>query len=385
MPVIKLNDIRKNNILRILRILLEEEEISRIELATRCGCDNTTVTRAIRELLARKVIENSGKREQPHGRPRELLRLDPTGCPLVGIALESDGVAGVVTDLRGAVRSRERISWRAPGSRKEFREALERIVRNQVAFAKGRVGGIGVAAFGAFDRNYLVHNAASFPELNGVSLREELYRCTGGMEPEIADMLMARITFELARHPESSRGTLLLVYGGRSGLGIATAFDGRLPAEAKRRSGEFGHNIIEMNGLPCRCGRRGCLETRFSRNALPGDFSVLRQRYRDGDAGACRTVDDAAAYFVAALVNQINNLLPDRVVLTGSLMEFGSDFEQKIRDGLKELLFPAAEEGLQLDFRVDSETEPAAVGAALLAARKIMTDFDAFDAACPAR
>ena len=46
--ILKLNDIKSTNLQRVLDILLESDGLSRIELARKMGCDNTTVSRAVR-------------------------------------------------------------------------------------------------------------------------------------------------------------------------------------------------------------------------------------------------------------------------------------------------------------------------------------------------
>ena len=46
--ILKLNDIRSRNLQAVLEILLESEGLSRTEIARRMGCDNTTVSRAVR-------------------------------------------------------------------------------------------------------------------------------------------------------------------------------------------------------------------------------------------------------------------------------------------------------------------------------------------------
>ena len=44
--ILKLNDIKARNMLALLELLLQHDSLSRIELAHKMNCDNTTVTRA---------------------------------------------------------------------------------------------------------------------------------------------------------------------------------------------------------------------------------------------------------------------------------------------------------------------------------------------------
>ena len=90
--IIKLNDVKTNNTLALLKLFLHRTEISRIEIAEELSCDNTTVTRAVRELINRKIIIQGTKKEQDHGRPRVMLKLNPEGPAFIGISLESDRI-----------------------------------------------------------------------------------------------------------------------------------------------------------------------------------------------------------------------------------------------------------------------------------------------------
>ena len=99
--ILKLNDIKSTNLQRVLDILLESDGLSRIELARKMGCDNTTVSRAVRELIARGIIIPGGKNEQEHGRPRVMLRLlgQSIGRPSL-LASYARGGVGCVGYLR---------------------------------------------------------------------------------------------------------------------------------------------------------------------------------------------------------------------------------------------------------------------------------------------
>jgi glucokinase len=56
-----------------------------------------------------------------------------------------------------------------------------------------------------------------------------------------------------------------------TGIGCGMVFDGRIFHGALNTAGEFGHQIVELDGDMCNCGRRGCLE------AHAGGLSIVRQ------------------------------------------------------------------------------------------------------------
>jgi glucokinase len=53
-----------------------------------------------------------------------------------------------------------------------------------------------------------------------------------------------------------------------SGIGCGWVIDGQIYHGAHGYAMELGHNIVEVNGIKCNCGKRGCLEAYASVNGL---------------------------------------------------------------------------------------------------------------------
>ncbi|GAB3545571.1 ROK family protein [Spirosoma fluminis] len=94
--------------------------------------------------------------------------------------------------------------------------------------------------------------------------------------------------------------------------------------------GEWGHNILEENGYPCYCGKRGCTEQVISGPALQLYYQQLSgeertmpdimERYHSGtDLFASQTVNRLLEYFGRAISTIINVLDPDVIVLGGGV------------------------------------------------------------------
>ncbi|MDB5243038.1 MAG: hypothetical protein JWP57_3663 [Spirosoma sp.] len=94
--------------------------------------------------------------------------------------------------------------------------------------------------------------------------------------------------------------------------------------------GEWGHNILEENGFPCYCGKRGCVEQVISGPALQryyqqisGEERTMKEiikLHQDGhDSFASQTVDRLLEYFGRGISTIINVLDPDAIVLGGGV------------------------------------------------------------------
>ena len=377
--ILKLNNIKSTNLQRVLDILLESDGLSRIELARKMGCDNTTVSRAVRELIEREIIIPGGKNEQEHGRPRVMLRLNPDGPAVIGISLEAERITGVLTDLRGEVRNRDQVVFNAAPSREEFLAQIRSVIRRLKQIAGNRLKGIGVAAFGSYSGpEFKLENAAALPELNGFELRPFL---TGeaGCEVTICDHLVAKMAFLTRMFPEFNTGSVMLISSG-SGIGSLTAEQGRLLFVKNNHSGEFGHTICVPDGPLCGCGRRGCLETVASTRALlrrcrerlqcPDlSFEQLCRRFQKGDSAVEEETAKTAAYLGTAVSNQINSYPMDKLIITGRMLELGPEFQTMLEEKISSIVFPLMKAEMSVHFiRLDYE-HSLARGAAIFAGR----------------
>jgi len=98
-------------------------------------------------------------------------------------------------------------------------------------------------------------------------------------------------------------------------------------------AGEIGHIPIDLNGVPCYCGRCGCLETVASKNAilmetqrLSSPVTTLPQvieAARQGNAACTNALARAGKYLGFALAGLVNSLNPSLIVLDGSTMQAG--------------------------------------------------------------
>jgi predicted NBD/HSP70 family sugar kinase len=138
----------------------------------------------------------------------------------------------------------------------------------------------------------------------------------------------------LAEHLRgNARGIDDVVYlMGRIGVGAGVLVHGRLMDGHEGYAGEVGHNVVDVSGPLCHCGKRGCLETYIGDTALlelagrrpNGTREEVGRVFVEARAGepqavkAVRTVAEALGRAVASLVNILN---PELVVLGGSLAQ----------------------------------------------------------------
>jgi predicted NBD/HSP70 family sugar kinase len=136
-----------------------------------------------------------------------------------------------------------------------------------------------------------------------------------------------------------------------TGVGAGLIFDGRLYRGASGYAGELGHIQFQPNGLLCRCGSRGCLETLVS---IPHLIAALQPMHADpltiadvirlveaGDSGACRVVGDAGRTVGRPLADMCNVLNPEAVIVGGELSGAGNTLTDGIREAIARYAQPS--------------------------------------------
>lgn len=135
-----------------------------------------------------------------------------------------------------------------------------------------------------------------------------------------------------------------------TGIGAGLVLGGRLYRGAHHLAGEIGHLSVDVDGVRCACGNRGCVEASCGGRAvaerltewLRGEGSATRttlhgvmasrgeltsrdvfEHARQGDPFSEREVERMASHLAAAIVNVVNLLDLQRVVVGGGQSQNG--------------------------------------------------------------
>ncbi|MEW2615850.1 ROK family transcriptional regulator [Streptomyces sp. NPDC047880] len=143
--------------------------------------------------------------------------------------------------------------------------------------------GVGVALPGPLDhRRGVLHRVTGFPEWDGFPLRDALAERLG--VPVVVDKDTNAAALGLAAGGEG--GSFAYLHLG-TGLGAGLVIGGSVHRGARTGAGEFGHQVIQLDGPPCTCGNRGCVEALCLGAVARGD---LEEAARVLGAGAANLV-----------------------------------------------------------------------------------------------
>ena len=124
------------------------------------------------------------------------------------------------------------------------------------------------------------------------------------------------------------------------GIGLGLVVDGRLVHGRSGLAGEMGHIVLDPDGAPCRCGRRGCLETTAGAGALLSALAPAHGHLalRDvvsqalaGDAGLAAALADVGRALGRHLGAVSTLLDPELVVVGGEIARAGDILLEPLR------------------------------------------------------
>lgn len=236
--------------------------ISRLELAERTGLTPQAVSKITARLRADGLATEAGRRASTGGKPRTVLRLVPDAGHAVGLHLDRDQLTAVLCDLTGTVVGERRAPLDLGGGADAVVENAAGEVEALLA-GVASVLGVGVALPGPLDHTRgVLHRVTGFPEWDGFPLRDALAGRLG--VPVVVDKDTNAAALGLAvgaGHGESGNGSGSFAYlhlG--TGLGAGLVIGGAVHRGARTGAGEFGHQVIQLDGPLCGCGDRGCVE-----------------------------------------------------------------------------------------------------------------------------
>ncbi|MGO4256420.1 ROK family protein [Marmoricola sp. RAF53] len=192
----------------------------------------------------------------------------------IGVDLGGTKVLAGVVDETGRVLRRAREETRADDL-DNLVEGISRVVAS--AAANEPVSGVGVAVAGFVDSTRSRVLVAPNLGMTDVPLRDLLEEAIG--VPVSLDNDSNAAAWGEFRHGAARGREECLVVTVGTGVGAGLILDGQLRRGASGVAGEVGHVLAYRNGMPCGCGRAGCVEQYASGSALLRNTRrLLRER-----------------------------------------------------------------------------------------------------------
>ncbi len=344
---------QRSNLAAVLRLIYENADISRKEIAARTGLTPATVTNIVSHLMRYDYLTQETTEGGPQegtaapGRRPIALRINRARHSIAGIELSADSIAAVVTDFCGGVLARGQIgndSGNTPRRACSLAWELTRRLLREAGRTPQSLLGIGLMSSGPYDRETGV--LFDPPNFHGDAWKKApvcalLEECSGVPVYFDRDSVGCALA-ELGDGAAGEGKTLFAVMVNTVGIGGGLLIGSEVHYGLSNSAAEIGHLTVVPDGPQCGCGDRGCLEAVSSGEAIAralsrregGEVSVARliERYRAGEEAAVEAVRYGARCLGLAIGNIIKCVGPDCVVLGGRFISMLPEYYELARD-----------------------------------------------------
>lgn len=320
---------RRHNRRVVLETLRQHGRLGRSDIASLTRLTAQAVSNIVAELLEEGFLVELGRRRTARGQPPVEFALNAAGGVTAGMEIAADHVTTVLVDLSGEVRAR-----RVAPLPDLAVEAVQMVAANelgQVRAAKGmpeRLLGCGVVMPGPFDfQGTLTVGSTALPGWTGQDVTALMSAALGTPVTIENDATAAAVGEHLYGVGRNLRHVCLVYFG--LGLGLGLVLDGEPYRGAFGNAGEIGHLPAVAQGLPCVCGRHGCLERYVSPPALqealrlagigPVDAAGIARLQAEGHPAVLGWIAQAGALLAPVLAMLESLLDPETIVLGGAL------------------------------------------------------------------
>ncbi|HKL94537.1 MAG TPA: ROK family protein [Clostridia bacterium] len=315
--------LRKSNNANLLWQLYNHGELSRLQLAEKCGLTTASITQLVQNLMAEEVVVESGSvQRNSTGRKEILLSANWDKFLALGINIESGNTHISVCSVK-EVKVEEIYPTSQLISGGNIDKLKEKTVEMSSKFGKN-LKYICIGIIGKVDEE----NGVS---INSYEILPKDFNLIGAFKDVFGNDKEIEIINNVRAQAHSliSENNLDFLYIKHSpSIGCALVADGRLMSGENNMAGKLGHIIVEPDGQLCTCGKHGCLETIVSEKnisrkwqEISGQNVSVNEIYLmyQTDNEARRLLDFIADRMAVAVGNTCLVMNPANVLVTGGM------------------------------------------------------------------
>ena len=276
----------------------------------------------------------------------------------IGVDLGGTNIAVGIVNEEGKILRKDSVPTRANREPDEIVKDMASLclkICNDEGISINDVEYIGVAAPGTADSDtgYIVYTN-NIPFVN-YPLADKMKEFTGAKRVLIENDANAAAKGEAEMGAAKGYMKSVMITLG-TGVGSGIIIDKKVYSGFNYAGGEIGHTVVEVDGLPCTCGRCGCWEAYSSATGLINMTKAKMKETKDtllwelaptlddvsgktafmamkqGDKAGKEVVDKFIKYLAAGIVNTINIFQPEVVVIGGGVCKEGEYITKPLQE-----------------------------------------------------
>ncbi|MDC3416065.1 ROK family transcriptional regulator [Aquibacillus salsiterrae] len=324
--------VKKENKTLVLEVIKVKSPISRADIAQVTGLNKGTVSSLVSELIDEQLIYESGPGQSSGGRRPVMLLFNQNAGYSIGLDLGVNYLLGVLTDLNGNIIYETKVSindFSYPSVLKQLIKSIEYLMSSTPESPYGIIGiGIGVPGIVSNEGSILLAPNLGWENIDLKTVIEETF----GLPVIIENEANAGAYGEKMFGAGKDFSNIIYISVG-IGIGVGLILNDSLYKGNNGFSGELGHMTIEINGLKCRCGNRGCWELYASEQALIKraeelelvssdqtiSLDLLNELAENGHMETIQLLSGIGDFLGVGINNIINTFNPQQIIIGNRL------------------------------------------------------------------
>ncbi|MGV3766379.1 MAG: ROK family protein [Chitinophagaceae bacterium] len=365
------------------------------ELCKELNASVPKVTTLLTDLTADGLVKEYGKIDSTGGRRPNLYGLVPDSGFFIGVEVKRFHInLGLLDFKKNLIKFSEKIPFHLQNSSESLDQlcALIEAEIQEYAVPKEKILGMGVNLSGRI--NYATGYSFSYFHFDEEPLSRVMEQRIGirtFLENDSRAMAYGEFCFG---NVEQEKNALFINLD--HGIGAGILINGQLYYGKSGFAGEFGHIPLFNNEIICHCGKKGCLETEASGDALTKKFqakmkegfsTVVSRKHKKPEDVQLEDIiqaamnDDVLAIELIAEIGEklgrgiallINLFNPELVILGGALSSTRDYIRLPVKSAINKYSLSLVNNDTHLTISKLGE-QAGAIGACLLVRNKLLT------------
>lgn len=316
------------NMRLVMDKLIDNREITRIELSRLTKLNKATISSIISEFEDKKLVVETSKLIRTSGRSAKIFALNKNAGRIISIEILSNSIYGIISNLYGDILfelHKEVVNKEFTSYLKVLLDSIDELRSNTYESTYGLIG-IGISVYGIVSSEKNI-KYATFNDWKDIDLKSIIEDYTGVKTAVENEANISALSEHIAHHNQDNIAALNIGLG--VGLGYVT--NNVLYTGTSGYAGEIGHTIIVPNGRKCVCGNYGCLETYLSDPAVLNSYYELTndiiklndliELIKHKDEIGIKIYEDFVNYLAIAVNNISHMLNPHTITVYSKIAE----------------------------------------------------------------
>ena len=272
------------------------------QLSKETGYSIPTITKLISELLEEGIVHDFGKIGTTGGRRPSIYGINPNAFYFLGVEVKRTAIN---IGLQSANSKNVKISDDIEYLLENTRESLDRLCEiinhfiDRSKIQRRKIVGACISLGGRINSHEGISFSFFYFDEQPLST---VIEAKIGIKTYIENDSRAMTFGEYNSGVVKSEQEILLINIGW-GLGMGIVCKGQLYYGKSGYSGEFGHSPVFNNDIICQCGKKGCLETEVSGQALE---RKVKEKLRAGASSSLTRKCDIDSITVDRIIQAVN-------------------------------------------------------------------------------